>query len=181
MAPSKIPATGAQAQLTGRRGCSDGPEQFAREAMLGALPGCDSFSLSGEGSFIPATQTRGAMATVMVEVSASQGFRFPSGFERTHPAKPAAAPKPAATPKPAAKPVVLDDKRTPDPKMSEAVSDNDEPTGGDEPAGAADAGQEVERFQFTMSQERRPPLMGCWLVKNIVSVRRYQLFGADVE
>lgn len=171
-----------RATLTGCRGCSEGPEVFAREAELWALPGCEFFSLSGGGSLIPATQTRGAMATVMVEVVEAKGFRFRSGFERTYPKKPKALPKAA---KPKQRPVILPpppkgfvwaeslNKRAPEPVMSEGAEDGTE----DVHANAAE--MQIERYQFTMYQERRPPLTGCWLVKGIIPVTQHQLFGAD--
>lgn len=253
--------------LTGCRGRTQGREVFAKEAWLWALPGCDLFGLA-ETSTIPATQTRGAMATVMVEVLEAKSFRFRSGFERTHPTKedsteptkspapprevnvaptPPPAPPPAPSrqhpffvavgaaqpgppPSPKPRPAVLPvppkgfqwadseseeahtwasylcaealSRRAPEPAMSESASEeaeespeevwravNDVPEDGlDEerlpnvaPAGAAGEDEadeaQIERYQFTMYQERRPPLAGCWLVKNIVPVTQHQLFG----
>ena len=128
-----------RATLTRRRRAPDGrgsyhldPERFAQSALLGALPGCVSFRILGESTVIPPTETRGALATVVVAVEeAGNGFRFRSGFERTRsrPRKPAAMPEEEAPPE-----------------------------------------HPVERYQFTLYQERRPPHLGCWLVKSIVPV-----------
>ena len=75
-----------RAALTTRKGYKSGPEKFVQHAELWSLPGCRSFSVCGEASIIPATQTRGALASVAVEVIEQVGFRYKSGFERRKPA-----------------------------------------------------------------------------------------------
>ena len=125
------------------------------------------------------------MATVMVEVAEAKGFRFRSGFERPQADKP---PKPIKSEK--TRPVVEPPpprgfawaetkkdaiKRVPEPVMSEESDDTEEE------APAVDDAIQVERYQFTMYQERRPPLTGCWLVKSILPVTQHQLFGADTD
>lgn len=36
-----------------------------------------------------------------------------------------------------------------------------------------------EKFLFTLVQERRPPLQGCWLVKEVLPMRHHMLFAGD--
>ena len=72
-----------RAALTSRKGYKSGVEKFVEHASLFALPGCLDFSLAGEPSVIPATQTRGALASVGVDVVEQLSFRFASGFERS--------------------------------------------------------------------------------------------------
>jgi len=146
-----------RASLTKRCG-SAGPEDFVREAMLWELPGCEMFRICHSSGLIPATETRGAMTTVTVEVPVKIGFRHKSGFERQAEPEPEAEADAKVETKPKS--------RTPEPiSMSE---DDLSPK------------QAMERYQFTMCQERRPPHTGCWLVKRIVPVNQYNLFaGGD--
>ena len=37
----------------------------------------------------------------------------------------------------------------------------------------------TERFLFTLVRERRPPLMGCWLVQGLLPTREHMLFNGD--
>lgn len=59
-----------------------GPDKFCEHASLHALPGCISFEIVGEPTLIAGTQTRGALASVAVDVSTRIPFRHASGFER---------------------------------------------------------------------------------------------------
>ena len=94
------------------------------------LKGCHAFRLVGEATIIPGTQTRGALATLSVDVDEAVGFRYSaSGYER----------------------------------QAEART---------EPI-------QTERYRFTLTQERRPPLAGCWLVKELMPMRQFLLFNGD--
>ena len=198
-----------------------GPEEFAEEALLWSLVGGGDITIDEDhGSFIPATQTRGAIATVMVEKPEELSFRFPSGFQRTQ----EGAEKTEATKKPVSGEVeswydegvrlttcaswfdagvrlnaymsegriaptvdaaaallgkgnvwgvVASVPRARLPSMREEESEEAED-------GAIEGSQQhVARYLFQLQQERRPPLMGCWLLQSITPVREYQLFAAD--
>lgn len=121
-----------RAALTARKGYKSGVERFVQHAMLYSLVECRSFRLVGEPTIIAGTQTRGAMASLAVDVQYDPGFRFKSGFERRAP-----------------------------------------------PADADDGASEGERYLFTLQQERRPPLAGCWLVRSLMPAREHMLFNGD--
>ena len=70
--------------LTTRKGAVSGVERFVETAELHTLPGCLNFAL-GAATVIDGTQTRGAIATVPVDVSDAVPFRGPSGFELSPP------------------------------------------------------------------------------------------------
>ena len=74
-----------KASLTSRKGFFSGVEKFVEHAEVYTLKGCLSFALVGEPTIIAGTQTRGAIATLSVDVSEALSFRGPSGFERTKP------------------------------------------------------------------------------------------------
>ena len=40
---------------------------------------------------------------------------------------------------------------------------------------AAPGTKQLVHYLFTMQQERRPPLAGCWLIKSIIPVREHEL------
>ena len=105
-------------------------QRFVQFAELFSLPGCHSFSLVAEPTIIAGTQTRGAMASVAVDVVEVLRFRHKSGFERR---------------------------------------DTSEP------------GEELrtERFLFTLEQQRRPPVAGCWMVRSFLPERHHMLFNGD--
>ena len=143
-----------RASLTARGGYKSGPERFAQKAKLWALPGCHSFELLGKLSMIPGTQTRGAMASVAVEVCEQASFYYRSGHERG------------------------------DAKGSEAWVDplqrgvDGGSGGGDGGSGGGESGDNAgecelrcERYLFQLTQERRPPLAGCWLVSSLMPAR----------
>ena len=71
-----------RAALTSRKGARSGVERFVEHAALHALPGCSSYALAGEPTIIAGTQTRGAMASICVDVVEALSFRHKSGFER---------------------------------------------------------------------------------------------------
>ena len=71
-----------RAALTSRKGYKSGPERFVQFAELHTLPGCRSFEIVGEPTLIPATMTRGAIASLAVDVVEVLLFRHKSGFER---------------------------------------------------------------------------------------------------
>jgi hypothetical protein len=58
-----------RAALTSRKGYKSGVERFVEYAELYTLLGCLSFALVGEPTIIPATQTRGALASISVDVT----------------------------------------------------------------------------------------------------------------
>ena len=120
-----------RASLTSRKGYKSGVEKFVEHASLFALPGCTSFQLVGEPAIIPATQTRGALASVGVDVVEQLSFRFASGFER-----------------------------------SSAPTDDSQ-------------GTRTERYLFQLAQERRPPLIGCWMLTSIMPARDHMLVNGD--
>lgn len=37
----------------------------------------------------------------------------------------------------------------------------------------------VERFLFTLEQQRRPPLQGCWTIRGLLPARDHMLFNGD--
>ena len=117
-----------RAALTSRKGYKSGPERFVKFAEMWALPGCVSFQLVSEPTIIPGTQTRGAMASVAVDVVETLAFRHKSGFER--------------------------------------VGSADESVGPGEEAN--EPSTRTERYLFTLQQERRPPLTGCWMVTTLM-------------
>ena len=78
---------------------------------------------------IVGTQTRGALATQVVVVEETLGFRFRSGHERPEAER-------------------ADETRS-------------------------------ERYLFTLTLERRPPLQGCWLVKELLPMRHHMMFAGD--
>ena len=129
-----------RASLTRRKGKST-IERFVQHAELYGLPRSRSFQL-GERTLIPATETRGAFATIPVDVEEQLGFRFPSGYERTGAAAGAAGGS----------------------------------AGGDDESGASDV--QTSRYVFTLMQERRPPLAGCWLLRDLLPVRDYVVFDS---
>ena len=118
-----------RAALTSRKGYKSGVERFCEFAEVYTLAGCLSFALVGEPTVIPGTQTRGAMASVAVDVTQALTFRGPSGFERQ---------------------------------------------------GVEGEGEvKVERYLFQLSQQRRPPLLGCWLVSSLMPMRQHMMFNGD--
>lgn len=70
-----------RAQLTTRKG-KNTIGRFCQYAELYTLLGCMSFALVGDVTVIPATQTRGAIASIAVDVTEVLGYYGPSGFER---------------------------------------------------------------------------------------------------
>ena len=148
-----------RATLTGRpEHLYDGPETFVHEALLWGLPGCDQFAFIDSSPEIPATATRGAMATVTVQCVENVGYRFRSGFPR-HAGEPYEPEHPEyeagraeASPSP-----VESYARVPEPvSMSHAASTDDQ--------------QRAVLYKFTLAQERRPPLTGCWMIQSIVNL-----------
>jgi hypothetical protein len=120
-----------RAALTARKG-KETVERFMKYAespALVALLGCRSFKLLGEPTVIVGTQTRGALATQVVVVEETLGFRFRSGHER------------------------------PEAERAEETRS--------------------ERYLFTLTLERRPPLQGCWLVKELLPMRHHMMFAGD--
>jgi hypothetical protein len=124
-----------RAALTTRKGYKDPTGQrFVQHAEVWTLKGCRAFRFVGEPTVIQGTQTRGALATIAVDVDEVVGFRFASGYERT---------------------------------------DRDACERAD------DIPVKTERYRFTLTQERRPPLTGCWLVKELMPMREFMMFNGD--
>lgn len=135
-----------RAALTARRGSSAGNggeadcaaslERFLgmyEEASMQALfplVRCPSFTI-GDPTLIAATQTRGAIATLVVAIGGGEEYRYRSGFAKGEAAD--------ASPY----------------------------------AAAAQSGEELVRF--TLQQERRPPLQGCWLVSEVLPARLHDM------
>jgi hypothetical protein len=46
-------------------------------------------------------------------------------------------------------------------------------------AGAAEHNTAEELYRFTLIKERRPPLDGCWLVREVMPLRHHMLFAGD--
>ena len=149
-----------RASLTAREGYKSGPERFAQKAMLWALPGCTSFGMLSEPSIIPGTQTRGAMASVAVEVCEQACFYYRSGHERGDADAGGAWVDPL--------------QRGVD-GGSGISSSGSEGGGGGGGGGDGDSAGEgelrCERYLFQLTQERRPPLAGCWLVSSLMPAR----------
>ena len=140
-----------KASLTTRKGYKDPTgKRFVEHAQVYTLLGCRSFALVGESTIIAGTPTRGALATIAVDVEETLGFRFASGYERRPPGSSSAA---AAS--------------------SSAAAASEEETRSHEPE------VRIERFRFTLTQERRPPLAGCWMVKELIPMREFMLFNGD--
>tara|TARA_B110001452_G_scaffold265721_1_gene270954 strand:+ start:1032 stop:1583 length:552 start_codon:yes stop_codon:yes gene_type:complete len=118
-----------RAALTARQG-KNSVERFVEYANLYSLLRCPSFSIVGDATIIAGTPTRGALASLAVDVVEPVGFRFPSGHER-----------PAST------------------EVQPPIR--------------------TERYQFTLSQERRPSLAGCWLVHAVLPMREHMMFNGD--
>ena len=127
-----------RAALTSRKGARSGVERFVEFADLWTIPHCKDFRPMGEATLIPGTETRGALATMTVEVDEALGFRFRSGYERT-----------------------------------DLAVDADSQQGGDRD------GTKTELYLFTLTQERRPPLAGCWLLQAVLPHREHMLFNGD--
>ena len=118
-----------RAALTARQG-KNSVERFVEYANLYSLVGCPGFSLVGDVTIIPGTPTRGALASLAVDVVEPVGFYFPSGHERP-----------------------------PTNELQPPIS--------------------TERYQFTLTCERRPPLTGCWLVQNVLPMKHHMMFNGD--
>ena len=138
-----------RASLTAREGYKSGPERFAQKAMLWALPGCHSFKLLGEPTLIPGTQTRGAMATLAVEVCEHASFYFRSGHEGG----------------------AVGAQAWVDPLQRGVEGSSD--GGREEDSDSCEL--RCERYLFQLTQERRPPLAGCWLVSSLMPAREMYL------
>ena len=136
-----------RASLTAREGYKSGPERFAQKANLWALPGCHSFEMLGDPTLIAGTQTRGAMATVAVEVCEHACYYFRSGHEGADASEAWVDPLQRGI------------------ESSEHASSRSE--GGSE--------LRCERYLFRLTQERRPPLQGCWLVSSLMPAREMYL------
>mmetsp|Transcript_70654 Transcript_70654/g.117357 ORF Transcript_70654/g.117357 Transcript_70654/m.117357 type:complete len:258 (+) Transcript_70654:258-1031(+) len=137
-----------RASLTAREGYKSGPERFVQKAMLWALPGCHSFEIVSEPTIIPGTQTRGTMASMAVEVCEQVCFYYRSGHERDGAS---------------AREVWVD-------PLQRGID------GGG--SGGNDNGKcelRCERYLFQLTQERRPPLAGCWLVSSLMPAREMYL------
>jgi len=93
---------------------------------------CPAFSI-GESTLVAATPTRGAIATMVVAISASNNFRHPSGFAKGEQAQ----------------------------ASLYAASSTD--------------AEGSELVRFTLQQERRPPLHGCWLITEILPARLHDM------
>ena len=50
---------------------------------------------------------------------------------------------------------------------------------GHERTDRGDAEMATEQYLFTLSQQRRPPLTGCWLVQSLMPCREHMLFNGD--
>lgn len=118
-----------RAALTARQG-KNSVERFVEYANLFSLVGCPSFALASDATIIPGTPTRGALASIAVDVAEPIGFRYPSGHER--------------------------------PKADEVQPP-----------------VRFERYLFTLTQERRPPLAGAWLIQQLMPMRDHMLFNGD--
>ena len=42
-----------------------------------------------------------------------------------------------------------------------------------------DQGTHSEDYLFTLQQERRPPLAGCWMVKEMIMMKHHMIFAGD--
>lgn len=40
-------------------------------------------------------------------------------------------------------------------------------------------GEEEELYLFTLQKERRPPLLGCWMLKELLPMRHHMMFAGD--
>jgi len=126
-------------------------------ALVGLLR-CASFKLLGDVTLLPGTLTRGDMATVIVAVSEPVGYRFKqSGF-----ARPSRAEQP----------------RWASWIQGDGLSRELEHGALGEDDGVSEH-VEAELYRFTLVKERRPPLGGCWLIKEIMPMRHHMLFAGD--
>jgi len=119
----------------------------AASSALGALTFCSSFKLVGEPQITPATNTRGQFATILVEVGNS--------------------PLEDESDKRAALRVLAN---APD-SFLEEVQAIVRSGSMDLPVPPVE-NQIKTRFWFSLEQERRPPLAGCWLLKEILPLKK---------
>eukprot|EP00962_Isochrysis_galbana_P016263 scaffold4655_cov115-Isochrysis_galbana.AAC.6 len=144
-------------------------------ALVGLLR-CASFDLRGQVTVLPGTMTRGDMATVVVAVREPAGYRFKqSGFPRPAGAglQPAAQDAQGRDNEPRQ---VAADMRSPQ-RDRMAIEQADEAPGSR--ASAAKDNLAEEFYRFTLIKERRPPLDGCWLVREVLPMRHHMLFAGD--
>jgi len=132
-------------------------EFFLAEAAgpaIGSLMDCTRFQLVGESTITPGTQTRGGLATQVVEV-----FNDPI--------------QPPANPEEAALVALLS---APDAYLEEVLAATREGRALPPPPAAGPLPQSKipprSRFIFSLEQERRPPLEGCWLLKELYHMKK---------
>lgn len=128
-------------------------EYFLEEAAgpaIGTFMECTRFGLVGEPTVMPATMTRGGLATQLIEVHNEQVG-------------------PAATAEEAAMVALL---AVPDAYLEEllAATRDGQPLPAPPPPASAPPANKIPvraRYLFSLEQERRPPHAGCWFIKEL--------------
>lgn len=119
----------------------------AASKALGSLCFCNSFKLIGTPQITPPSQARGSLATVLVEVGNS-----PLEDESNVRASLKALLK------------------APDDFLAAVLEA--ERTGQSMPDEVPDEALVKSRFWFSLEQQRRPPQLGCWLLKEMLPVEK---------
>ena len=133
-------------------------DYFLEEAAspaLGALMGCTRFSLVGELTIMPGSQTRGRIATQLVEVINDQVV-------------------PPATAEEAAMVAML---AAPDSYLESvlAATRDGQPLPAPPPPASAPPVSQIPRkavFNFRLEEERRPPHQDCWLLSEMYHMEK---------
>lgn len=182
-----------RAALTARKG-KNSVERFCRYAESPALTDLlhsTAFTVAEDVTLIAGTQTRGALATVVVDVTAADpGFRTRSGLERS--AEERARRKPperylftmqARSARPPARPSPV--------VVCCTCRNSTLGTWRPWPVAAAElCARAVEHTpdgypvivmvnRRPAQKERRPPLQDCWLLKELLPMRHHMIFAGD--
>lgn len=112
---------------------------------LGALLACSGTTLAGKTRLMPAGNAHGALATVTVEV-----LNLPEDLTITD-----------ALDRPAVCAEILRAARAGEPVPNMAVTDSAPPV--------------RSRYVISLEQQRRPPHLGCWLIKEMYSLQKTEL------
>ena len=133
-------------------------EYFLEEAAgpaIGTFMECTRFGLVGEPTVMAGTQTRGGLATQLIEVHNEQVG-------------------PAGTAEEAAMVALL---AAPDAYLEEvlAATRDGHPLPAPPPPASAPPASKIPvraRYLFSLEQERRPPYEGCWLIKELFHMQQ---------
>eukprot|EP00967_Tisochrysis_lutea_P108350 scaffold167755_cov23-Tisochrysis_lutea.AAC.2 len=119
--------------------------EHAGGAALGALLACSQWSFIGEPRLMPATNAHGALATQMIEV-----LNLPEDLTLTDVLDRASVCE-----------EILRAVKKGEPMPNMPATPNNLP--------------QRARFLVSLEQQRRPPQLGCWLIKEILSLQKSKL------